>query len=370
MELNEALSLVSERVRGLSRYHLEPRPTTIKLNQNENPNDWPLSIKEEIAQFCKTRPWNQYPNFVPDTLKQKLSDYTGVPAAGILVGNGSNEMLLVLLLALLDSHSRAIICQPTFTIYGLLIRGLGGAAIEVRPNEDLSYNLDRLCEAIIANPKSLLILCSPNNPTGSVLSEEQLRKILSVHKGFFILDQAYVEFGGFNAVPLLREYPNLIITRTFSKAMAGAGLRLGYMLGRPEIIDEINKIKLPYNINFFSERVAETLLGHIDYVQARVEQINGERDRLYAFFKSLPLDNSYPSCANFLLIRTKKKRELFEHLAKNGILVRDVSGYPMLENCLRINAGTPEENRVLQEAMRSFFEGDVHAYTILQRTFP
>ena len=355
MELNEALSLVSERVRGLSRYHLEPRPTTIKLNQNENPNDWPLSIKEELARFCTARPWNQYPNFVPETLKGKLADYTGVPASGILVGNGSNEMLLTLLLAFMAGHSRVIICQPTFTVYRLLVNGLGGAETIVRLNADMSYNVEALCESAAANPRSLLILCSPNNPTGSVLSEEQIRAVLAVQTGFLILDQAYVEFGGFNAVPLLREYPNLIITRTFSKAMAGAGLRLGYMLGTPEIIDEISKIKLPYNINFFSERVAETLLGHIDYVQTRVEQINGERDRLFAFFKTLPLDNVYPSRANFLLIRTKKKRELFEHLAKNGILVRDVSGYPMLENCLRINAGTPEENRALQTAMRAFF---------------
>ena len=141
--------------------------------------------------------------------------------------------------------------------------------------------------------------------------------------------------------PLLREYPNLIITRTFSKAMAGAGLRLGYMLGRPEIIDEINKIKLPYNINFFSERVAETLLGHIDYMQTRVEQINGERDGLYAFFKTLPLDNVYPSCANFLLIRTKKKRELFEHLAKNGISCATCPG----TRCLKIACGSTRERR-------------------------
>jgi histidinol-phosphate aminotransferase len=137
--------------------------------------------------------------------------------------------------------------------------------------------------------------------------------------------------------------------------MAGAGLRLGYMLGKPEIIGEINKIKLPYNINFFSERVAEVLLTHLDYVRVKVAEIIAQRDILYAFFKSLPLENVYPSSSNFIMVRSKRKTGLFEHLAQSGILVRDVSNYPMLENCLRINAGTAEENKALQKAMKEFF---------------
>jgi histidinol-phosphate aminotransferase len=356
MELNEALSLVSKRVRGISQYHLEPREARIKLNQNENPNDWPAAIKEEIAGFCRTRPWNLYPNFVPDRLKEKLSEYTGVPSKGIIVGNGSNEMLLVLLISLMDAHAQVIICQPTFTIYRLLVNGLGGTEAIIRLKDDMGFDVEGICNAALGKPQSLLVLCSPNNPTGSALCEADLRKILKAHTGFLILDQAYVEFGGFNAVPLLKEHPNLIITRTFSKAMAGAGLRLGYMLGAPEIVGEINKIKLPYNINFFSEHVAEVLLTHIDYVQAKVAEIIAQREALYAFLKSLPLENVYPSSSNFILVRSKKKTELFEHLARGGILVRDVSNYPMLENCLRINAGTQEENQELQKVMKSFFK--------------
>jgi histidinol-phosphate aminotransferase len=355
MELNEVLTLVNKRVRDLNQYHLEPRETRIKLNQNENPSDWPASIKEEIAEFCRTRPWNLYPNFVPDRVKERLSEYTGVSSDGIIVGNGSNEMLLVILLALMDAHSQVIICQPTFTIYRLLVNGMGGTEAIVRLKADMNFDVEDICSAVRAKPQSLLILCSPNNPTGSTLSEESLRSILEAHTGFLILDQAYVEFGGFNAVPLLKEYPNLIITRTFSKAMAGAGLRLGYMLGAPEIISEINKIKLPYNINFFSEHVAEVLLTHLDFVKAKVAEIIAQRDALYVFFKSLPLENVYPSSSNFIMVRSERKSELFEHLAESGILVRDVSNYPMLENCLRINAGTAGENQALQKVMREFF---------------
>ena len=355
MELNEALSLVNERVRNLSLYHLEPRPARIKLNQNENPNDWPAAIKEEIAAFCKERPWNRYPNFVPDTLKRRLSEYTGVPANGIIVGNGSNEMLLVLFMSFIRPGTTVVISQPTFTVYGLLVNGLGATEKTVFLKSDLSFDVEGICRALTEAPRSVCILCSPNNPTGSTLTEADIRSILGVHSGTLIVDQAYVEFGGFNAIPLLKEYPNLFITRTFSKAMAGAGLRLGYLLGAPEIVAEINKMKLPYNINFFSEHVAEVLLSHADYARRRVKEITEERDGLYSFFKTSAFDEAYPSGANFLLVRTKRKNALFEHLSRRGILVRDVSTYPMLSNCLRINAGTREENTALKEAVTAFF---------------
>ena len=256
----------------------------------------------------------------------------------------------------MDAHSQVVICQPTFTIYRLLVNGMGGTEAIVKLKADMSFDVKGICAAVTSKPQSLLILCSPNNPTGSALGEADLRTILEAHSGILILDQAYVEFGGFNAIPLLKEFPNLIVTRTFSKAMAGAGLRLGYMLGKPEIIGEINKIKLPYNINFFSERVAEVLLTHLDYVRVKVAEIIAQRDILYAFFKSLPLENVYPSSSNFIMVRSKRKTELFEHLARSGILVRDVSKYPMLENCLRINAGTAEENQALQKVMKEFFK--------------
>jgi histidinol-phosphate aminotransferase len=367
MELNEAISLINERVRGLSMYHLEPKPARIKLNQNENPYDWPFAIKEEIASFCKERPWNRYPNFVPEALKRKLSEYTGVDADGIIVANGSNEILLVLMLSLLRPGTTVVICQPTFTVYRLLANGLGGREKTVFLNNDFGFDVEGIRRALSETPQSVCILCSPNNPTGSMLTEADIRSILGVHTGILILDQAYVEFGGFNAIPLLNEYPNLIITRTFSKAMGGAGLRLGYLLGARGIVGEINKIKLPYNINFFSEHVAETLLSHAEYVRMRVKEISEARDGLYEFFRSMPFDNVYPSGANFMVVRLKRKNELFAHLLSLGILVRDVSSYPMLENCLRINAGTCEENGALKQALQSFFTEAPNAYNLINK---
>jgi len=165
-----------------------------------------------------------------------------------------------------------------------------------------------------------------------------------LHKGFCILDQAYVEFGGYDAMPLVQEFPHLIVTRTFSKAFSGAGLRLGYLAGQPSVVREINKIKLPYNINFFSEHAAMVLLRNRAIFEERVALLKAQRDEQYGFLRSFPFDNVYPSAANFILSRCREKQRLFESLKARGILVRDVSAYPMLENCLRISIGSEEEN--------------------------
>jgi len=355
MNLNDSILLVNERVRAIKPYHLEPEPVSIKLNQNENPYDFPPDIKEEIAQFCLKRPFNRYPNFVPDGLKAGLSAYTGVPADGIIAGNGSNEMLLLLYIALSGQGRDVILCQPTFTLYRLLAGGLGAVERTVFLTGELLFDVGALCKSASDFPQSLMILCSPNNPTGCFLSENDVRAILAVHTGFLVLDQAYVEFGGFSAIPLLRNHPNLIITRTFSKAFSGAGLRLGYMLGTPDVIKEISKIKLPYGINFFSEHAARVILGRPDLVAGRVKELAARRDGLVSFLRTLPLDNVYNSAANFLLFRTRRKNGLFSFLKSRSVLVRDVSQYPMLDNCLRVNAGSEEETAAFESAMKDFF---------------
>lgn len=355
MKTTEALQLIAPSVRRLKRYHVEPEILHVKLNQNENPFDWPTSIKKEITDFFLDRPWNRYPDFIPDSLRSELASYIGVSKENIIIGNGSNEMLLVLLLSLVNDKKKLIVCQPTFTVYQLLSEGIGAESLLVNLKEDLQFDEVSLFSAIDKNANAPIILCSPNNPTGTSLSELSIRSILDRTSGFLILDQAYTEFGSFNAVPLLAEYSNLIITRTFSKAFAGAGLRLGYMIGNAEIIAEMNKIKLPYNINFFSEHVATVLIKNRELMRNTIKTIITEREKLFDFLKMQPIENVYQSDANFILIRTEMKTNLLEQFQKSGILVRDVSSYPMLSNCLRISIGSPEENNRLKEVVTEFF---------------
>jgi histidinol-phosphate aminotransferase len=355
MKLAETLALINKRVRSLKAYHLEPESCRVKINQNENPFDWPKAVKEEIGRFCVERPWNRYPPFIPEALRDALADYAGAARGGVIVGNGSNEMLLVLLLSLIKNGTSVVLCHPTFTVYRLLAEGLGAKIVTVPLNASLEYDVPAILEAAKRTTGSVIVLCSPNNPTGCAVSENEVRKILRHHTGFCILDQAYVEFGGYSAVPLLREFPNLVITRSFSKAFSGAGLRVGYLLGTQAVVDELNKMKLPYNINFFSEYTASVLLRNLDVVRERLSLITAERDALFAHLRSLPFDNVYQSSANFILVRCREMPELFAFLKKEGILVRDVSSYPMLENCLRISVGSAGENGALKKALQSFF---------------
>ncbi len=357
MKANEALKLVNSSVRELKAYHLVPRPADIKLNQNENPHDWPDHIKKKVADFCLSRPWNRYPEFIPTQLKEALAQYAGTSSSNIIVGNGSNEVLLVLLLSLGKSDRPVVICEPTFTVYSLLVNGLGGSVHRIPLRNDLSYDVESIARAVKENPGSILIVASPNNPTGSSLSEDDLRRILEVHTGFLILDQAYVEFGGFNAVKMVNEFSNLVVTRTFSKALGGAGLRLGYMIGDEEIISEVNKVKLPYNINIFSDYVAQVLLEDRTEIDRRIDELRRRSRELADILVKFPFERQYTSDANFVLVRTAHKQELFDFLIDRTILVRDVSGYPMLENCLRISAGSENEQFELRKTLQEFFAG-------------
>ncbi|MDR3011778.1 MAG: histidinol-phosphate transaminase [Chitinispirillales bacterium] len=357
MTKNElAKTLINDSVRNLKGYHLEPENCAVKLNQNENPRDWPPEVKEKAARFFVERPWNRYPNFIPDNLKKMLARYVDVDPCSVIVGNGSNEMLLVLFLSFAEKAKSVIICPPTFTVYRLLCDGLGMRAVSVGLDNDLQYDIGAIKKAVEENPGAMLVLSSPNNPVGNTMSEDDFKDILDIHTGVCVLDQAYAEFGGFDGTKLISAYPNLIVTRTFSKAMAAAGLRLGYMVGAADVIAEINKIKLPYNINFFTEHAATVILDNTKIMEESVGMIISERDELYEYLAALPFDNVYPSAANFILVRTPQKQKLFDHLRDDSILVRDVSSYPMLNDCLRIGVGTKDENAKLRESMNIFFE--------------
>jgi len=355
MELSEALQLITPTVADLAAYHLTPIETEIKLNQNESPYDWPREIKQEMADFLLEREWNRYPTFIPETLKEELGALHGVDGDQVIVGNGSNEMLVTLFQSLTAVGSPVLLSVPTFTVYALLANGMGRDLKTCELKSDLTYDIDALCALSKENPTGLMIVCTPNNPTGSALTEEDVRTLLSVHKGFLVLDQAYVEFGGFNGLSLIDEFPNLIITRTFSKAMGGAGLRFGYMIGTKEIIAQINKIKLPYNISFMTEAMARILVKHHEVSDKYVTQIVEDRETLMEACRKLPFEKVFDTAANFFLVKHARHTELFEYLITQSILIRNVSSYPMLDNCLRINVGTPSENSRLIEALTSFF---------------
>jgi histidinol-phosphate aminotransferase len=336
--------VIKPEVRRISAYTLKHVKADVKLDQNENPYELPQDLKEEVARRVLARPWGRYPEFVPHSTTEALSRFTGWTEDGILIGNGSNELIMAGLSVVVGSGRKVVIPQPTFTLYQLLSSVYEANVTTVPMNaSDFSFNVEAL-EAESKNA-AVTVICSPNNPTGSLLESSALRRILEGTSGLVFLDEAYHEFSGQTALTLLPEYPNLIVLRTFSKAMSMAGLRFGYLMAHPEVAREIHKAKLPYNVNVFTLTAAELVLERPEIMKTAIQTLIGERQRVMAELQKRPGIEVFNSCANFFLMRTKHNaRDLFEALYEQGVLVRDVSSYPMMERVLRISAGTPEEN--------------------------
>jgi len=351
---NSPLYGVKPQVLKVPAYTLRAYEAEVKLNQNENPFDFPEDLKEETFQRYKERQWSRYPDFVPDSLRQRLAEFAGWHKDGVLVGNGSNELLQATLMVLVRPRARVAIPYPTFTVYGLISNVLGAKVVGIPLNPDMSYNVDELISRSEEAGARVLVINTPNTPTGTVLHREGLQRILQEFAGHVLLDEAYYEFCGHTGFGLLEAYPRLIITRTFSKAMGMAGLRVGYLLAHPDLAAQISKAKLPYNVNQFSLTAAEVALENIDRFRPAIEAVLREKERLGKELAKVPGFKVYPSEANFFLVEAPvPPRSLFDDLYRQGILIRDVSSYPMLSRCLRISVGTREEDDRLLSALQA-----------------
>ena len=348
--------VIKHEVRAAAPYTLDHLAADVKLDQNENPYELPDELKREVVDRVLGRAWGRYPDFVPDGVIETLASFTGWTRDGILVGNGSNELINLALSVTLQPGSTIAIPQPTFTLYKLMATTLGATVGDVFLNADMSFDVGALREA--AQRSDVLVLCSPNNPTGTLLELSEAERIIDSARGLVILDEAYHEFSGQTALPLLERHENLILLRTFSKAMAMAGLRFGYMLTHPRLAREVEKVKLPYSVNIFTLAAAEVVVERSEVLRDAVRKLIDERGRLARELESRSGVETFPSRANFMLIRTAQPaRRLFDALYAEGVLVRDVSRYPMLDRALRVSVGTPDENtrflKVLDRALET-----------------
>jgi histidinol-phosphate aminotransferase len=351
------LDKIKPNVRAITAYTLAPLEAPIKINQNENPFGMPFAIKEKVMLRAMRHDWARYPDFVPTSLLKKLAEYTGWKPEGVMAGNGSNEMIQSVVNSIVEKGVRVVLPEPTFSVYRQVINVAGGEIISVPLNEDLTFNFPRLASKIVTSKADLAIICSPNNPTGCVINTRDLATIARNSGGIVLVDQAYLEIGGEDFIPLLHEHKNLVILRTFSKAMAMGGLRVGYCLAAPELIREFNKAKMPYSLNFFSMIAAEVALENLNLLQPLVEQMRQERERLFAELQKIEGLSPVPSAANFFCVKTAiPPKELFEALHARGILIRDISKAPMLSEYVRISVGAPEENDRLVASLKEIFQ--------------
>jgi histidinol-phosphate aminotransferase len=290
-------------------------------------------------------------------LIKRLAEFSGWTADGVLVGNGSNELIQALLMVTVSEGKRVLISEPTFALYRQVATLLGGEVVSVPLSQELAYDVNALKAAAESLTPDVTIICSPNNPTGCMIAEPGLVSLLEASTGLVVVDEAYFEFAGETAVSLLKQHDNLVVLRTFSKALAMAALRVGYLLTTPNLAGEISKALLPYHLNFFSQTAAEVAIEMYDAkLKPLVTVILAERDRVCGELKRIPGLEPVSSRANFMVVRSAiQPRRIFGELLQRGILIRDVTGYPMLQDYFRIGIGTPEENDLLLKSLREIF---------------
>ncbi|HWA15228.1 MAG TPA: aminotransferase class I/II-fold pyridoxal phosphate-dependent enzyme, partial [Gemmatimonadales bacterium] len=299
-----------------------------------------------------------YPAFVPEGLCETIAKRHDWVANGVLVGNGSNELIQAALTVTVGEGTPVIAPAPTFSLYRLLTGVLGGRYVSVPLGSEFRYDIAALVAAARREQARVVVLNSPNNPTGSALPAGAVERFLAETDALIVCDEAYQEFGGPSAVPLLRQSPRVVVLRTFSKAMGMAGLRFGYALAHPDVAREIAKAKLPYNVNAITLAAAEVAFEQQERFITRARDTVAERERLFAGLARIEGLHPFPSTANFVLFRCDRvpATDVFRRLlTEAGILVRDVSSGQGLAECLRVSVGTREDSEAVLAALRSIF---------------
>ena len=342
-------SLLSQLVRpeilALHAYHVPVSEGYVKLDAMENPYLVPPLLREEIAAAVSRAAINRYPDPNPQALKQKIRALLKLPAGmEVLLGNGSDELIQLLAMAVNKPGATLLSVEPSFVMYKMIATFLGMRYAGVPLASDFSLDMGALLGAIEREQPALIFLAYPNNPTGNAYSAHDIKTIIAAAPGLVVVDEAYYAFADDSFIPHLAEYPNLLVMRTFSK-LGMAGLRLGFLAGDARWLNELEKLRLPYNVGVLPQLVAETLLDHHDVLLAQAEQIKQDRSKLARQLDAVNGVRVYPSSANFLLLRVARAKEIFEGLKQRGVLIKNLHGsHAMLENCLRVTVGTPAEN--------------------------
>ena len=343
-----AASVFRAEVLALSPYHVADASGLIKLDAMENPYTWPDELKTGWLEVLKTCELNRYPDPEGKELTQAIrAHYRIPPEFDILLGNGSDEIIQMLLMAL-PSHAKVLSVQPSFVMYQQISRSLGLHFIDVPLlPDDFALDVASILSAIEEHRPAVNFLAYPNNPTGNLFDENAIRQIIEASSGLVVIDEAYEPFANASFLRELHRYKNLLVMRTVSK-LGLAGLRLGYLVGAPAIIEQINKVRLPYNINSLTQSSAAFALDHYPAFEQQTQQICKERSSVYQQLLGITSIIPYPSAANFILFKTPENRatDIFNVIKQQGILVKNLSSQGgLLTDCLRVTIGKPEENQ-------------------------
>lgn len=344
-------SLLRREIISLRPYEAQVIEGNVKMDANENPFPWPEGMREEL--FSQKFEFNRYPDGMAEELRKAIARYNGVKPEQVLVGNGSDELIQIILNTFGGRGRAVMIHPPTFSMYAAAALITGTALVEVPLIEGVRLDLENILCQCSANPEiKVIIVCNPNNPTGALFPEEDILRLVKATNALVVVDEAYAEFSGVTLLEKINSYPNMLVLRTFSKAFGMAALRLGYVMARKELIGYLNRVRQPFNVNSFSQKAGVIALKYVDEYKKQIETIKKEIQMLYNELNSFPEIKVLPTKANFLLFQPEDPDKWAEELSRLRFTVRNLGELPGLGRCLRMSSGTPEENRRFLEAVK------------------
>ena len=353
-----ARAVVREEIQALSAYHVPEPGNMIKLDAMENPYLWPQEMQEQWLDGLKNIAVNRYPDPSAAKLTRRLEQVMAVPSGmRSILGNGSDELIQIICMALAKPSAVVMASEPTFVMYDMIARFTNMRYQSVPLNSAFQLDMPAMLQAIEEYNPAVIFLAYPNNPTGNLFTEQDVRTLIEKSGGLVVVDEAYHVFAGHSFMPMLKEYNNLVVMRTVSK-MGLAGLRLGILSGPADWLNEFDKIRLPYNINVLTQYSAEFALQHSDILKQQTDQICQDRETMKQALAEIEDIKQYPSNANFILFKvlTRDSDQIFESLKQDKVLIKrfpDTSG--PLAGCLRVTIGKPEENEAFLKALKKVF---------------
>ncbi len=355
--------LLREEVLALHAYHVPPSTGMIKLDAMENPYALPPQLRDEIARLVADAAINRYPDAGAHSLKEKIRAVTALPQGmDVLLGNGSDEIIQLLALAVAKPGATLLSVEPSFVMYKMIATFTGMNYIGVPLTENFALDCTAKLNSVQRHLPPLVFLAYPNNPTGNLFDAAAVEQIIAAAPGLVVVDEAYYAFASASFIPMLARHSNLLVMRTFSK-LGMAGLRLGFLAGSKAWLQQLEKLRLPYNVNVLTQLVVEKLLQHHDVLLQQGEQIKLDRIWLYERLVGTVDVRAYPSAANFILFHVAHASKVFEGLKQRGVLIKNMNGgHSALTDCLRVTVGTAEENelfiRALQESIHQSKNGN------------
>lgn len=328
-------------------------PAEVMISANENALDVPFDLRREVEHEVRRVVFNRYPDPLANGLRDLIAEANGLDRDQVLMGNGGDELLFDMALAWGGPGRTFLNMPPTFTVYKNNAQLTNTTIVDVPRLPDFSIDEGAVLARLAQGDIDFTIVTSPNNPTGNLVSENFVRKMLETSDTLVMVDEAYFEFSRYTMRPLLDRYENLVILRTFSKAFSMAGVRMGYLLGSERVLREFKKVRQPYSVDAVSQAIARVVYTNRAAFEKNIDQIIEERARVYKALQQIPGVTPFPSDSNYILFRLDERvdaADVWQRLLDAGVLVRDFSRALYLENCLRASIGTPEENtRFLEE---------------------